>query len=120
MIKESRPDYDLKIIGNNLKALRKKKGLTAEEVSEYLGIGSERTIYYYESGERVAPFDVMFALMELYDANLADVIGVTKAKVLYPFGKTEEEQERRLREICQLMNPPMDFEEFISSQKKNS
>lgn len=76
MKKKIRPYYDLKLIGKNLSKLRKKKGLSVEDVCEYLGITSEITIYYNESGERVAPYDVMFALMELYEANLEDVIGV--------------------------------------------
>ena len=47
MKKVTRPDYDLKAIGKNLRKLRKKKGLSVKEVCEYLGIASDRTIYYY-------------------------------------------------------------------------
>lgn len=117
MKKEIRPDYDLKVIGKNLRELRKKKGLSVEEVCAYLGIASERTIYYYEAGERVAPFDVMFALMELYEAELADVISDKNAKMYYPL-RTGEECEEWLRMICRTANPPVKYEDCLNEEGK--
>lgn len=118
MKKVTRPDYDLKAIGKNLRKLRKKKGLSVEEVCEYLGIASDRTIYYYEAGERVAPFDVMFALMELYEADLADVIGEEKAKVFFPWDKSDEECEKWLRMVCESTNPPINYEDCLNEEGK--
>ena len=117
MKKEIRRNYDLKAIGKNLYNLRKKKGLTVAEVCEYLGIASERTIYYYEAGERVAPFDVMFAMMELYEAELTDVIGEKKAKIFYPW-RTDEECEEWLRMICRTANPPVKYEDCLNEEGK--
>ncbi|PHU40199.1 hypothetical protein CSX00_07150 [Pseudobutyrivibrio ruminis] len=117
MKKEIRPDYDLKVIGKNLRELRKKKGLSVEEVCQYLGIASERTIYYYEAGERVAPFDVMFAMMELYDADLEDVTGEKNAKLFYLW-RTDEECEEWLRMICRTANPPVKYEDCLNEEGK--
>lgn len=116
MKKEVRSSYDLKMIGQNLKDLRKKKGLSVAEVCEFLGIASERTIYYYEAGERVAPFDVMFSLMELYKADMADVIGEKESKLIFPWGKTDEECEKWLRQFCVETN--LDFDVFMTEQKQ--
>lgn len=110
MKKATRPNYDLKLIGKNLKNLRKRKGLSVEDVCDYLGIESERTIYYYESGERVAPFDVMFALMELYEADLADVIGPDKASLFYSFEK--------IAELGQSMILLTNYDEILDAQNK--
>jgi len=118
MKKVTRPNYDLKTIGKNLRKLRKKKGLSVEEVCEYLKIASDRTIYYYEAGERVAPFDVMFALMELYEADLADVIGTEKAKIFFPWGESDEECEKWLRMVCESTNPPINYEDCLNEEGK--
>ena len=39
-MKYYRPEYDLKVIGRNLKRLRMVKGLSVEEVREYLRLGT--------------------------------------------------------------------------------
>ena len=63
-----RPEYDMRQIGRNLRRLRERKNLTVEQVREYLCLGTE-------TGKSYPQTDTMFALMELYDADLYDVIG---------------------------------------------
>ena len=69
-----RPEYDLKVIGENLKRLRKAKGLSVNDVREYLRLGSVQAVYKYENGKCYPQVDTMFALMELYEAELSDII----------------------------------------------
>ncbi len=69
-----RPEYDMKIVGKNLKRLRVAKNLSVDEVREYLGLGSVQAIYKYEEGKSYPPADTMLALMVLYEANLYDMI----------------------------------------------
>ena len=69
-----RPEYNMKIVGKNLKRLRVAKNLSVDEVREYLGLGSVQAIYKYEEGKSYPPADTMLALMELYEANLYDMI----------------------------------------------
>ena len=45
-----RPEYDMKIIGRNLKRLREGKNLSVDEVRKYLQLGSVQAIYKYENG----------------------------------------------------------------------
>ena len=73
-MKYYRPEYDLKVIGRNLKRLRMVKGLSVEEVREYLRLGTPQAVYKYESGKGYPPADTMFALMELYGADMYDII----------------------------------------------
>ena len=68
-----RPEYDMKVVGNNLKRLRVAKNLSVDDVREYLCLGSVQAIYKYEKGKSYPQTDTMFALMELYDANLYDI-----------------------------------------------
>ena len=69
-----RPEYDMKVIGQNLKRLRVAKNLSVDDVREYLCLGSVQAIYKYEKGKSYPQADTMFALMELYEANLYDII----------------------------------------------
>lgn len=68
-----RPEYDLKVIGENLRRLRIEKSLSVDEVREYLRLGSVQAVYKYEKGKSYPQADTMFALMELYEANLSDI-----------------------------------------------
>ena len=45
-----RPEYDFKVIGNNLRKLRIKNGLTVEEVRQYMQLGTVQSIYKWERG----------------------------------------------------------------------
>ncbi|MBR3636346.1 MAG: helix-turn-helix transcriptional regulator [Lachnospiraceae bacterium] len=74
-MKNYRREYDLETIGRNLRRLRKAKNLTVDEVREYLRLGSVQAVYKYERGLSYPQADTMFALMELYEANLYDIIG---------------------------------------------
>ena len=69
-----RPEYDMKVIGENLKRLREAKSLSVKDVQEYLRLGSVQAIYKYENGKGYPQVDTMFALMELYEADLCDII----------------------------------------------
>ena len=69
-----RPEYDLKVIGENLKRLREEKSLSVKDVQKYLRLGSVQAIYKYESGKGYPQADTMFALMELYEADINDIL----------------------------------------------
>ena len=69
-----RPEYDMKVVGYNLKRLRVAKNLSVDDVRQYLQLGSVQAIYKYEKGKSYPQADTMFALMELYEANLYDII----------------------------------------------
>ncbi|MBQ4288929.1 MAG: helix-turn-helix transcriptional regulator [Clostridia bacterium] len=68
-----RPEYDLQVIGRNLRRLREENDLTVENVREYLCLGSVQAVYKYEQGKGYPQTDTMFALMELYHASLQDI-----------------------------------------------
>ena len=69
-----RPEYDLKVIGENLKRLRKKNGFSVDEVREYLHMGTVQAIYKYERGAGYPPADMLLALMDLYHADYHDIV----------------------------------------------
>lgn len=69
-----RPEYDMEVVGKNLKRLRENNALTVEEVREYLRLGSVQAVYKYERGESYPQADTMFALMQLYGASVEDIV----------------------------------------------
>ena len=77
-----RPEYDKKLIGKNLRRCRQAKNLTVEQVKEYLCIGSIQAIYKWEEGKSYPQTDTMFALMELYEIGLKDLLYKEKEEVL--------------------------------------
>ncbi len=68
-----RPEYDMKVVGENLRRLREEKNLSVDDVREYLCLGSVQAVYKYERGKGYPQADTMFALMELYEADLYDI-----------------------------------------------
>lgn len=87
-MKTYRREYDLQMIGDNLRRLRQQKHLSVEEVREYLRLGSVQAVYKYERGLSYPQADTMFALMELYEATLYDIIG-------YPVAVTDKEEDEK-------------------------
>lgn len=73
-----RPEYNMLKVGKNLRYLRQRKGYTVEEVRDYLFLGSVQAVYKYEQGKSYPPADVLFALADLYGAELGDIIKDSK------------------------------------------
>lgn len=71
-----RREYDLKMIGRNLKRLREERHLSVEDVREYLCLGSVQAVYKYEAGRNYPQADVLMALLELYEADFRELIYV--------------------------------------------
>ncbi len=69
-----RTEYDMKVIGRNLRRLREKKRLSVEQVREYLCLGSVQAVYKYEAGAGYPQADTLLALMELYDAGVNEIV----------------------------------------------
>ena len=69
-----RREYDIKLVGRNLRRLREKKNLSVQDVREYLCLGSVQAIYKYEAGRNYPQADVLFALLELYEADFRELI----------------------------------------------
>ncbi len=73
-----RTEYDLKVVGRNLRRLREQKNLTVEQVREYLRLGSVQAVYKYEAGVGYPQADTMLALMELYEVGVDEIVKVPK------------------------------------------
>lgn len=61
-------------VGEKLKSLRKKKGLTLVQLSKEIGV-SKSILGYYETGERYPSSLVSLKLAEFYDVAWSDIFG---------------------------------------------
>ena len=69
-----RTEYNMKLVGRNLRILRERSGLSVKEVMHYLDLGSVQAIYKYENGISYPPLDKFLAMMNLYEARWQDVV----------------------------------------------
>ena len=102
-----RPEYDKELIGKNLRRCRQEKGFSVEQVREYLRIGSIQAIYKWEEGKSYPQTDTMFALMELYEIGIQDLLYKEKEEMSadiyfekYTFS-VKREKESRMKRLMQ-------------------
>lgn len=65
--------YDAFVVGENIRALRKKRGITLEHLSEKL----EKSVTHLnliELGNRKVSMGMLFQLMELFDVDANDIL----------------------------------------------
>lgn len=86
-----RTEYDLKVIGRNLRRLREREHLTVEQVREYLCLGSVQAVYKYEAGVGYPQADTMLALMELYKAGVDEIVKEQKEEHCSSFSFMKEQ-----------------------------
>ena len=73
-LKKVRPEYDMRVIGRNLRRFREKMNLSVEEIRQYLCLGTVQAVYKYEEGRSFPRADTMFALMELYGVGIDEIV----------------------------------------------
>ncbi|MDO4939874.1 MAG: helix-turn-helix transcriptional regulator [Lachnospiraceae bacterium] len=80
-----RREYDFHVIGKNLKKLRLMNKMTAEDVREYMQLGTVQAVYKWERGDCLPQADSLLALMELYGVNTIDrITGVSTSLAPVP------------------------------------
>lgn len=97
-----RPEYDRRIIGENLRRCRQRKNLSVEQVREYLNIGSLQAIYKWEEGKSYPQADTMFALMELYEIELRDLLDRSRTTDFVDGGEIAHKNIPQISLLCTL------------------
>ena len=77
---------DSKQIGELLARLRKERGMTQQQVAEYLNV-KQNTYSQYEIGVLNYPIDVLCRLADLYQVSVDYLLGRTDEKTPYPPGR---------------------------------
>jgi len=65
----NRPYFDLVATGKRMRAIRKSRKFTVEQVRDYMEFESVQSIYKWERGECLPQADTLIALSILYHVN---------------------------------------------------
>lgn len=68
------PALDLKRTGENIRAWREKKQVSALELHEYLGLASRNAIYQWERGLSLPTVDNLYAISRYLDVPIEELL----------------------------------------------
>ena len=64
--------------GNNISRLRKEKGITIKQIQETMGFNTPQAIYRWMRGETMPTLDNVFALSELLNVTVEEIVVLEK------------------------------------------
>lgn len=68
--------------GINLRQIMDKRGLSAKDVQEYLGLGCVQSVYRWLDGVNLPTIDNLYALSELFQLPMDEIVCGNRAPVL--------------------------------------
>ena len=108
-------------MGNNIRKIRKEKGLTLIQVAEKLGV-SESTVQRYESGNiKNLKYETMAALADIFGCSPAYLMGWEEEPKVQISGLDEEYYEdAEIRDIVNLLHKSPEYRILMSASKRLS
>ncbi len=82
--------------GTNLRRIMDARGITVRDVQQYLGLGSVQSIYHWLNGISMPTIDNLYALSELFQMPVDEMICGSRPPVMKRTIKTQTDQDRRL------------------------
>ena len=82
--------------GINLRRIMDAKGITVKDVQQYLELGSVQSIYHWLNGNSLPTIDNLYALSELFQMPVDEMICGNRTPVIKRSIKTQTDQDRRL------------------------
>lgn len=73
--KEQYPTIDVERFGENLREICEAKNVTANELKDYLNLGSIQAVYMWFKGKRLPNLDNMYAISRYLGVSMDDLIG---------------------------------------------
>ncbi len=74
------PVIDLVATGDNIRRLRLERGLTVRDLQSYFGFEEPRAIYKWQSGESLPSVDNLYALGNLLEVPMDQILVPTELK----------------------------------------
>ena len=71
---ENYPTINMKATGARIKELRKARGITVTEISEYMGFSEPQAVYKWQRGESLPTVDNLFALSRILRTSMEDIL----------------------------------------------
>ena len=93
------------MVGKIIRKLRIEKGITQNELSNYLGL-TPKMISFYELGERFPPYDIINKLADYFNVSTDYLLGRTDLKnpekLLYEYSNLSTDELKVLEECIEL------------------
>ena len=68
------PTINVKATGARIKQLRKERGLTIRDISEYMGFTTDQSVCKWQRGDSLPSLDNLYALSRLYGTTMEDIL----------------------------------------------
>ena len=75
------PVIDPTATGNNIRRLRLERGLTVRDLQDYFGFDEPRAIYKWQRGETLPSVDNLYALGNLFEVPMEQILVPTAVKL---------------------------------------
>ena len=86
------PTIDKRRTGIHLRRIMDERGLSVKDVQQYLGLGSVQSVYHWLNGLSMPTVDNLYALSELFQMPVDDMLCGNRRKV--PARKYHSQLER--------------------------
>ena len=90
------PIIDRKRTGIRLRRIMDERGLSVKDVQQYLELGSVQSVYHWLNGLSMPTIDNLYALSELFQMPVDEMICGNRTPVIKRSIKTQTDQDRRL------------------------
>ena len=99
------PTINKRETGVNLRRIMDKRGITAKDVQEYLGLGCVQSVYRWIEGISMPTIDNLYALSELFQVPMDEMVCGNRAPIA-PSIQLEklDARGRRLYAYCEKLN----------------
>ena len=92
------PTIDKRKTGINIRRIMDERGFTVKDVQVYLGLGSVQSVYHWLSGISMPTIDNLYALSELFQISIDEMLCGNKQQFVTHAKKAQYE---RLRAYCE-------------------
>jgi transcriptional regulator with XRE-family HTH domain len=94
------------MVGKIIRKLRLEKGITQNELSNYLGL-TPKMVSFYELGERFPPYDIILKLADYFNVSTDYLLGRSTIKnaeeLLTDYSSLSEHSKKDLEEFIQIL-----------------
>ena len=88
------PIIDKRETGINLRRIMDRRGISVKDVQDYLGLGSEQSIYAWLNGRNMPSIDNLYALSELLQIPIDTIVRGNR------ISRKNERQNKREKRLC--------------------
>lgn len=86
------PIIDRKATGINIRKIMDNKGISVKDVQQYLNLASVQSVYHWLNGISIPTIDNLYALSELFQVTIDEMICGNRRKYMDPCKNTKDKR----------------------------